>query len=249
MAVFMMIKRSIVLTCMLVAASTNAEEHKTHWGYTGNAGPEHWAAMSPENKACSGKNQSPVNLANMASAKLPPIKFSYTQSSKDMLNNGHTVQVNFPQGNSMHVEGTAFSLKQLHFHAPSENQIKGKHYDMEVHLVHADSKGNLAVIAVMVEEGKSNPALEQAFAKLPMKAGGSLDIANLIQPDQVMPISRNYYRFNGSLTTPPCSEGVRWYVMKKPISASKQQIEAFKQSMQGANNRPVQPLNARVVLE
>ena len=249
MAVIMMIKRTFILACMIIASSVNASEQKNHWGYTGNMGPEHWAGLNPKNTACNGKNQSPVNIANAVSAKLPQIKFNYTQASANMVNNGHAVQINFPQGNSIQVEGTVFSLKQLHFHAPSENQINGKHFDMEVHFVHADSKGNLAVIALMVEEGKQNEALASAFAKLPMTEGQSLDIAHLVQPDKMLPISRKYYRFNGSLTTPPCSEGVRWYVMQQPVTASKQQIEGFKQSMKGANNRPVQPLNARVILK
>ena len=242
-------KRSILLACMVITSSTNAENHKAHWGYTGHSGPEHWADITPENSACNGKNQSPVNITSTVSAKLPALTFSYKLPANEMLNNGHTVQVNFPQGNSLQIEDTDFFLNQLHFHAPSENQIDGQNYDMEVHFVHADSNGNLAVIAVMIEEGKQNSALDKAFEKLPMKSGRSLSISDLVQPDQIMPVNHEYYRFNGSLTTPPCSEGVRWYVMKKPVTASKQQIEAFKQSIQGANNRPVQSLNARVVLE
>ncbi len=244
-----MFKHRFLLICFLAAAGINASEHKAHWGYIGDTGPTQWAKLSSDYATCSGKNQSPVNITNTLSVTLPPIVFDYKQTANKMFNNGHSVQLNFPKGNAIVVENRPFALQQMHFHSPSEHQINGKHYPMEIHFVHADDHGNLAVVGVMVEEGKANPGLINAFSRLPIPPDETLDIANLAQPDLIIPVSNAYVRINGSLTTPPCSEGVRWYVMKAPVTASRQQIMAFKQSMHGPNNRPVQPLNARIIVE
>jgi carbonic anhydrase len=218
------------------------------WDYSGAAGPENWAKLSPEFSACAGSNQSPINLSGFIDAKLEPITFSYKTGSSEILNNGHTVQINAREGSSIVVDGIQFDLKQFHFHVPSENLIKGKSFPMEGHLVHADKDGHLAVVAVMVTEGEANKALEKAWAQLPEK-GEKVALTSDISPLEILPENRDYYRFNGSLTTPPCSEGVRWLVMKQPITASKEQIEQFLHVIHHHNNRPVQAVNARPVLE
>ena len=123
-----------------------------------------------------------------------------------------------------------FTLKQFHFHAPSENEIKGVSYPLEAHFVHADKDGNLAVVAVMFKEGKENPALAKLWSHMPSKEGDKIALSHTDNALDLFPQNHAYYRFNGSLTTPPCSEGVRWFVMKKPVFASKAQIEAFKHS-------------------
>jgi carbonic anhydrase len=149
----------------------------------------------------------------------------------------------------MIIDGHEFELRQYHFHAPSENRINGKSYPMEAHLVHADKEGNLAVIAVMFVEGAENPSLARAWAHMPEKVGDKHSLPSSIAVDGMLPAKHGYYRYNGSLTTPPCSEGVRWIVMKAPVSASRPQIERFEHIMHHPNNRPVQPINARVVLQ
>jgi carbonic anhydrase len=147
------------------------------------------------------------------------------------------------------LDNAAFQMKQVHFHAPSENTIHGKSFPLEAHFVHADSKGNLAVIGVMFTEGKANPALAKIWEQLPNEEGEPSTLKSRTLPSELMPENKSYYRFSGSLTTPPCSEGVRWLLMKNPLTASKEQIEAFKKAVHHDNNRPVQALNGRVIIE
>lgn len=241
-------KRALIAVGMLLFSSFAFSSNGAAWDYTGDTGPDNWAKLSPEYGACAGSNQSPINMTGFVDAKLQPVFFKYGSGSSEILNNGHTVQINTLPGNTITVDGIEFELKQFHFHVPSENQIRGKSYPMEGHLVHADKDGNLAVVAVMVTEGEENTALAKAWAQMPEK-GEKVALSSEISPLEVLPKKHDYYRFNGSLTTPPCSEGVRWLVMKQPITASKQQIDRFLQVMGHHNNRPVQPVNARTVLE
>ncbi|MEJ7139569.1 carbonic anhydrase [Amphibiibacter pelophylacis] len=220
-----------------------------HWGYSGHAGPEHWAEISPEFGSCNGKNQSPINLTRFVDAKLAPLNPVYQAGGQSIINNGHTVQINYAPGSFITVDGDRYELKQFHFHEPSENHIDGKAYPLEMHLVHADSKGNLAVIAVMFEEGAENPALDAFWNQLPMEEGPVQALKAPVNVATLLPTNPGYYRYNGSLTTPPCSEGVRWLVMKTPLTASKAQLAAFAHAMKDSpDNRPLQPLNARSVL-
>lgn len=241
-------KRTPIAVGMMLLSSFAFSSDGAAWDYTGDTGPDNWARLSPEYGACAGSNQSPINLTGFIDAKLEPIVFNYDAGSAEILNNGHTVQVNTLPGSTISVDGIQFELKQFHFHVPSENLIHGKSYPMEGHLVHADKNGNLAVVAVMVTEGKASKALAKAWAQMP-KEGETHALSSDISPLDILPSNRDYYRFNGSLTTPPCSEGVRWLVMKQPISASKAQIKQFLQVMHHHNNRPVQAVNARPVLE
>ncbi len=223
---------------------------QTHWGYEGEAAPQNWAKLDPKFAMCGlGRNQSPIDLAGFVEADLKPLKFAYSAGAADVLNNGHTVQVNYAPGSSLTVEGRTFELKQFHFHSPSENKIKGNQFPLEGHLVHADKDGNLAVVAVMFQEGAANALLTKLWEKMPKKVGDKNALPAGLSVSQILPAERDYYRFNGSLTTPPCSEGVWWLVMKKTATASKAQIEQFSKTMGHPNNRPVQPVNARPVLE
>ena len=223
--------------------------HGTHWGYSGDVGPDRWAQMKPEFSACAGKNQSPINVSGLIEAQLPPVKFDYKQGGSEVVNNGHAIQVNYDAGSGIEVDGTRFDLKQFHFHSPSENRINGKSFPLEAHLVHADKDGNLAVVSVMFDEGKENPAVGAAWGQMPKSAGGKNALPNKVAATGILPADRDYYRYNGSLTTPPCSEGVRWIVMKKPLTVSKQQIETFQKTLGFANNRPLQAVNARPILK
>ena len=241
-------KKFVVIGCMLLASSAAFAEG-AHWTYSGAGGPDEWAKLTPESGACAGKNQSPINLTGFIKADLKPIKFAYKAGGNEILNNGHTVQVNYAEGSSISVDGIEFNLKQFHFHAPSENLIKGKSYPMEGHFVHADKDGNLAVVAVMFKEGAENKALNAIWSQMPKEEGEKTPLAMPFAAAGLIPAAHAYYRFNGSLTTPPCSEGVRWMVMKTPVAVSREQVEAFTHVMHHPNNRPVQAVNSRPVLE
>lgn len=230
--------------------AAKAQAHKTHWTYEGKQGPDNWAKLSPEFATCeTGRNQSPINIENTMRASLKPLKGLQKFPAKDIVNNGHTVQVNFKQGNMLVLDSAPYQMKQVHFHAPSENTINGKSFPLEAHFVHADAKGNLTVIGVMFKEGEANPGLEKLWAQLPDKEGAPVSLKSRVIPSELIPENRAYYRFSGSLTTPPCSEGVRWLLMKTPMTASKSQIEAFERAVKHHNNRPVQALNGRVIVE
>ena len=240
-------RKSLLVAALLLSPTAFAAT--THWEYSGEAGPAKWASLTPEYGQCAGSNQSPVNLTGMVEAKLAPLQFHYQTGGKTLVNNGHTIQVNYAPGSTLELDGMRFELKQFHFHAPSENLIEGKSYPLEGHLVHANDRGELAVVAVMFEPGRANAALSLAWQVLPAKAGESHGLKEPVSAEQLLPAKRDYYRFSGSLTTPPCSEGVRWLVMKEPVQVSQAQIDAFKAMMHHPNNRPVQPLHGRLVLQ
>jgi carbonic anhydrase len=223
--------------------------HGTHWGYSGAIGPDKWTTLKPEFAACAGRNQSPINVAGTIEAQLKPVQFNYKAGGAEVVNNGHAIQVNYEAGSTITVDGIQFDLKQFHFHSPSENQIKGKTFPLEAHLVHADKDGNLPVVSVMFDEGKANPVVGAAWSQMPKSEGGKNALPTKAAAAGLLPADKDHYFYNGSLTTPPCSEGVRWIVMKKPMTVSKAQIETFKSTLGFANNRPVQPVNARPVLQ
>jgi len=239
---------SLLITGLCISASAVYGE-KTHWTCSGHNWPEHWGELDPKFSTCSsGRNQSPVNLTGMIEGELPDIRVNYSSDGNEILNNGHTIQINYSSGSTITVSGQTFELKQIHFHSPSENTIKGHSYPMEAHFVHADENGNLAVIAVMFKSGEKNDELEKAWAHMPEHVGGTFSLPENIDANVLLPPDRGYYRFNGSLTTPPCSEGVWWLVMKHNDTASKEQLEKFAQTMHHPNNRPVQPMNARMIV-
>ncbi|MDX1915721.1 MAG: carbonic anhydrase family protein [Methylophilus sp.] len=224
--------------------------HTEHWSYEGKQGPENWGKLSPEYAACdTGSNQSPIDIKSTIHAALKPIRTIQKFPAKEMINNGHTIQINFNTGNMMVLDKSAFQLKQVHFHTPSENMVDGRAYPLEAHFVHADDKGNLAVLAVMFKEGEANQTLEKLWPLMPKEINQAIPLKVRFTPNDLMPIRQQYYRFGGSLTTPPCSEGVRWVLMKAPLTASKEQIKAFEAIIHHHNSRPVQPLNGRIVLE
>jgi len=239
----------MLTTTLLLTSLLHAEHPAAHWGYSGAGAPAHWGDIDPKFQTCKqGVNQAPINLTGFVESELPAITFDYTLSTSNILNNGHAIQANVKNGSSITVDGIVFDLKQFHFHNPSENNINSKSFPLEAHFVHASKDGELAVVAVMFEEGKENQALKELWAKMPHKVGDKtpIDAKHL---EALLPKNRDYYRFNGSLTTPPCTEGVRWLVLKTPVTLSAAQIEAFKNVMHHPNNRPIQPTNARVILK
>jgi carbonic anhydrase len=239
----------LALFGMLLFCYAAIGAEKTHWGYTGDIGPEHWAELSEEFEMCAkGKNQSPINLTNFIKADLLPLEFNYQGSPTEILNNGHTIQVNCPRGSKYIAYQKVFELWQFHFHAPTEHLIEGKSFPIEAHFVHFDKKGNLSAIAVMLVEGPENQLLKKLWKKMPLKIGDKHKLSAELNPLGLFPEDKSYYVYNGSFTTPPCTEGVFWVTMKSPVSVSKQQINAFKQVIGHPNNRPVQPRNTRTVL-
>ncbi len=236
---------------LLLAGTAGASGKGAHWGYAGHEGPEFWGDLSPDYAICkSGKNQSPIDINELTESELNPIVFQYSAVPLDIVNNGHTIQVNYAPGSTITVDGKTFNLLQFHFHTPSENTVMNVSYPMEAHLVHADDGGNLAVVGVLFEDGATNPFIESIWAHMPVKAGESKKVASVtLTANDMLPADQSYYRFNGSLTTPPCSEGVRWMLLKSPVPVSKAQAEKFTTVVGGPNNRPVQAVNARPVLQ
>lgn len=236
----------ILMACTGIMASAIAGPH---WGYEGKETPENWGKLSPEYQMCDlGKNQSPVNITGPIHAKVNNLEIHYDLISGTIINNGHTVQINDKNANDyLTVDGEQFKLTQFHFHAPSENQINGKTYPMEAHFVNQNKDGELLVMAVMLEEGKSNPIAAQLLSLLNDKENTPTNI-NGIDIRTFLPEVSDYYRFSGSLTTPPCSEGVTWIVLKQPITLSKSEITKFKSVFKHQNNRPIQPLHGRLII-
>ncbi|MBD3823425.1 MAG: carbonic anhydrase family protein [Epsilonproteobacteria bacterium] len=240
--------------CALALSTSLYAGHGAHWGYTGHEGPEHWGDLAEAYSMCKmGKSQSPINITKEVSVStkdLDAIKFGYTTGSVDVINNGHTIQVNIANGSSITVDGKTYALKQFHFHTPSENNIEGKSFPLEAHFVHAAEDGSLAVVGLMFEEGKENEVLKSVWEKMPHKADGKAPLALSAETlNKLLPTAKDYYLFNGSLTTPPCSEGVKWMVLKNYSHISKAQVEEFLHVMHHHNNRPIQPVNARKVIK
>lgn len=230
-----------------------ADGHGTHWGYTGHEGAENWGDLAPEYSMCKlGKAQTPINIEKKVLActnDLQKIKFDYTTASTEVLNNGHTIQVAIEDGSSIEIDGIKFTLKQFHFHTPSENQIEGKNFPLEAHLVHASKDGELAVIALMFENGAENPLIKKVWEAMPHEVDKKTPLVlSAKEINAFLPEKKQYYRFDGSLTTPPCSEGVRWFVLKKYVTISPAQVEEFLHTVHHENNRPIQPINARKVM-
>jgi len=242
--------KKIILTTTVITLLSGCATH-SHWGYTGDEAPQNWGRLSTLYATCStGENQSPINIENGLDAVLPELNFDYHAVATEVVNNGHTIQVNIAAGSELKVAGNTFELKQFHFHTPSENHIHNKSFPLEAHFVHADNQGNLAVVAVMFDEGKENDLLKTIWSNMPTKTGAKYSLHNVKIPYlQMLPENKDYYRYNGSLTTPPCTEGVTWMVLKQPVSLNNAQTQQFKNIFGHANNRPVQGLNARIIAE
>lgn len=242
------IHKGVLLALSLVSASACA----SHWSYDGEGSPEHWGNLDDAWKTClSGKNQSPININSTLNAHLLPLETHYTDGPTTLINNGHTIQAGEAKStrDTIVLDGKTWTLQQFHFHAPSENTIHGKTYAMEMHLVHSNAEGELVVVAVMFDQGAKNEALEELWRKMPAQAGQSATLATALDLNRLLPDNKTYWRFSGSLTTPPCSEGVTWIVLKHPLTLSADQLEKFSHTLHHANNRPVQSLHGRIVVE
>lgn len=239
----MQLKSFVMAVTLLGVSSLYAAE----WGYGKHNGPKEWGKLDESYKACRiGVSQSPINVLSKSSKKASnELSVSYQNDSKDIVNNGHSLQVNFSQGSEVSFKNTKYKLVQLHFHTPSENKVDGKSYPLEMHLVHQNDKGELLVIAVFFQQGKENSALKTIIKNAPKKVNENVALKDL-NPNALMPNSHAYYAFEGSLTTPPCSEQVQWVVLKKSLQASKQQISDLHAILHD-NARNIQPLNNRKI--
>lgn len=220
-----------------------------HWGYEGAGAPENWSKLDPQNKACAiGERQSPIDIKDGIKVDLEPIKFNYQPSTFRIVDNGHTVQVQVGEG-SISLTGKSYELVQFHFHRPSEEKINGQRFDMVVHLVHKADDGQLAVVAVLLERGNENPFIQTLWNYMPLEKNMPVSPPNaIVNLNTLLPTSRNYYTYMGSLTTPPCSEGVLWLVMKQPVQVSPEQINIFSRLYRN-NARPIQPSSGRLIKE
>ena len=220
---------------------------EVHWGYGDTDGPSAWGELSPDYATCAqGEQQSPINIrTSLTSDSIKSLSTNYRESGVTVLNNGHTIQVNYDAGSIAHFDGQEYELLQFHFHTPSEHKVNNKALLMEMHLVHKNAEEGLGVISILFEEGGENPFLSKFWSPLPRKVGEVP--SNLkINISEVFPGDPHFYYYDGSLTTPPCSEGVKWFVMKETVLVSRDQADKFL-SIFGENARPVQPLNERFV--
>jgi carbonic anhydrase len=232
------------------SGADSAAGHNPHWGYEGSGSPEHWGELSADFKTCQiGMEQTPIDLNGGVKAQFDkPFSLDYKPVAGKIINNGHTIQVNLEKGCSCTIEGASYDLLQFHFHHPSEHLVSGKPWQMETHLVHKSPEGGLAVIGIFMREGAANSLLAPVFDGMPLAAGGEKALAASLDASGLFPAKRGYYRYMGSLTTPPCSEGLTWTVFKEPIEASSEQIRKFA-SLFPNNARPVQNRNRRFLLE
>jgi carbonic anhydrase len=238
---------AIICFALALTAACGAQEHT--WDYGTLHGPSHWGELAPEFAPCKeGHHQSPIDIRHPHMSDLPPIEFHYQPSALDIIDNGHTIMINYAPGSFMLVGGKKYVLKQFHFHRPSEEKINGKSYAMSVHLVHADEAGKLVVVAVLFQKGEDNPLVHELWKDLPHQREKEEFLNNVrIDADGLLPADHSYYTFSGSLTTPPCSEDVTWFVLKHPLSVSTAEIRQFAKLYRN-DARPTQPLYGRVVL-
>ncbi len=220
-----------------------------HWDYQGEAGPQAWAQLKNEFATCAtGKRQSPIDIRDGIKVQLDSVQFDYRSSNFRVLDNGHTVQVNVSPGNFIEVTGKRFELQQFHFHRPSEERINGRLFDMVAHLVHKDIEGRLAVVAVLLDRGNAQPLVQAIWNNLPLEKGDEVIARLPLDLNELLPTDRSYYTYMGSLTTPPCSEGVLWMVMKTPVTISAEQIAIFSR-LYPMNARPIQSASGRLIKE
>jgi carbonic anhydrase len=251
----MLMRGALACACCIKAGTAIASDAPAqgtaaaHWSYEGESSPEHWGELQADFKVCQlGVEQTPIDLSNGVKGDVGSVAYDYKPLPLRILNNGHTIQVNADPGSACTVGGTRFELLQFHFHHPSEHLLAGKGFDLECHLVHKSAAGSLAVTGVFIRPGAANAALKAVFDAMPAKEGPETRVDGMIDIAAVLPKSGGYFRYMGSLTTPPCSEGLIWTVDKELIEASAEQIQKFA-ALFPRNARPVQKLNRRFLID
>lgn len=220
-----------------------------HWSYEGTTGPAAWASLDPAWASCgNGQRQSPIDIRDGLKVDQEALEFDYLSSFFRIVDNGHTIQVTYGPGSTLGVMGGRYELQQFHFHKPSEERVNGRAFDMVLHLVHKDPAGRLAVVAVLLQEGRHNPLIQQLWNNLPLERGQEYAPKQSIRISDILPEQRDYYAYMGSLTTPPCTEGVLWLVLKQPMELSREQIDVFSR-FYASNARPIQATHNRIIKE
>jgi carbonic anhydrase len=248
LSTFVFFVLAATLCCAPAAKAQNTQpaapapsDNASHWSYSGKGEPANWGRLDKSYATCSlGREQSPINIRGARFDKaLKPIEFHYMSFQAELINDGHTVQVNVPPGSYILVNGHRYELLQYHFHHPSEEAVKGRLSDMDVHLVHKDAEGKLAVIAIRLNEGSANAVLAALWEAVPITPGETKKTNDYINPAGLLPADRNYWTYEGSLTTPPCTEGVRWFVMQQEVEIGRTQLRSFG-ALYPRNVRPIQ---------
>lgn len=229
------------------------QEHLQPWGYEGGAGPEHWGEIEREHEAhmmCrEGVYQSPIDINHVLGMSSTDLDFHYSSTPIHIVNNSHTIHLTYDPGSFIKWESERFDLIQFHFHTPSEHQVHGKHYDMEVHLVHKTSDHLYVVVGIFLEKGKHNPHIQKIWDRIPTEMNKEFSYEDdLFNVGDLLPSTKEYFHYSGSLTTPPCSEVVSWFVLEHPIEASGEQIQFFKKFIEH-NARPTQKMHHRIVVK
>jgi len=246
---------TLSFTLVILLPDSADAQWKTRWSYEGARGPDHWSELDPTYAACNaGKEQSPIDIRNAEKAQLSAITFEYRARPLEyLINNGFTIRVNYhdrpDDGGFLVVAGKRYQLTQFHFHRPSEEYVNGKPYDMVLHLMHAAADGEIAGVAVFIKAGHTNSTIQQIWAHMPKAESKEIAIPGVeINPAGMLPHDLGYYAYTGSVTAPPCTEGVKWFVLKTPIEISREQINAFA-ALYPHDVRPLQRLNGRIVKE
>lgn len=220
-----------------------------HWDYQGEGAPANWSKLKAEYATCGmGRRQSPIDIRDGIKVDLESIQFNYKPTQFRITDNGHTIQVDVGEGNSIKVMEREFQLIQFHFHRPAEERVNGRSFDMVAHLVHKDDNGKLAVIAVLMKKGSEHPLIQALWNSMPLERGQSIEPSTIINMNHILPEARAYYTYMGSLTTPPCTEDVLWMVFKQHIEVSQQQVSIFSR-LYPNNARPIQPTFERLIKE
>ena len=250
MYVAKMMNKITLSVCIAFALLSNpvfADEH-LHWGYSGRDGPANWGALGEECATCkTGRLQAPIDIPlGLAIQNDFPIKPHYKSSSGEIVNNGHTIQVVLADGGSVNLLGQDYAIAQFHFHTPAEERVSGKRYPLNAHLVHKSTDGTIAVIGIFFKVGAENAVLKNIFLTMPPKEE-SIPLTEKFDIGSMLPRSLPYYKYAGSLTTPPCSEGVSFYILAIPLEISQAQLNAF-QKIFPLNARPIKPVNGRMIV-
>lgn len=231
------------------AAAASGAKSSTPWSYTGDGAPDKWGQLQPEFRQCAiGTRQSPIDLRDTIKVDQERIQFDYKPSSFSVVDNGHTIQVNVAPGNGLTIMGRRYELQHFHFHRPSEERINGRQYDMVAHLVHKDAAGKEATVAVLLERGQDQALIQTVWNHLPLERGDTYTAPVPIDLTQLLPKDLGYFSYMGSMTTPPCTEGVLWLVLRQPVQVSSQQISVFSH-LYPMNARPLQAPSGRLIKE
>lgn len=242
-------KKIILVLCLSLALTTSAMAEHAHWGYQGDNAPENWGKIADAHTCATGKTQSPIDIfASRTNQKLPKLKFNYRHANINKIaNHGHSLHFYFGSNSTLTYNNTVYTLVQLHAHEPAEHTMNGVRYPLELHFVHQAADHSHLVVTVFVEESKENSYFEKMAILKQLAKNGNQNTNISFNPEQLYPHNRSYYRYTGSLTTPPCSESVTWILFRQPITLSKAEIEDISHYLAKNNNRPIQPLNNRII--